>query len=157
MSWRDSPTTALSRGQPSVSNLRRSIAPVALILLTALVVWPLRDAFDAFVERRGANSPMTWALGMTWAFDFAWSFVLGALMGAVVRSGSAILWAAAAGISYGALNFAITQHHLSSSLTWNVYAWIYGQYLVSFVSAMFGAWTTLCVLRRPPREKRPAM
>ncbi len=138
-----------------MSNFRRTLAPVALIFVAGLIVWPLRDVFDAFVESRSSASPITWALGMTWGFDFAWSVVLGALLGVVVRTGRAILWAAAAGLAYGVLNFAITQHHFSSSLTWNVYAWIYGQYLVSCVGAAFGASMALVALRAA-EEKRPA-
>lgn len=139
-----------------MSNPRRTLAPIALIFIAALIVWPLRDAFDAFVESRSAAAPITWALAMTWGFDFAWSVVLGALLGVVVRTATAILWAAAAGIAYGALNFALTQHHISSSLTWNVYTWIYGQYLVSSVGAAFGAWLALSALRGAPEDERPA-
>src|SRR6266699_3502732 len=98
---------------------RRTFAPIALIVLAGLVVWPLRDLFDAFIDSRSFASPITWALGMTWGFDFAWSIVLGALLGAVLRSTSAMLWAAAAGIAYGGLNFALTQQHFSPSLAWN--------------------------------------
>ncbi|HEV2607968.1 MAG TPA: hypothetical protein VGT79_08295, partial [Xanthomonadaceae bacterium] len=116
-----------------MQNLRRIVAPVALIVLAGLIVWPLRGAFDTFVESRSFASPITWTLSMVWAFDFAWSIVLGALLGAVLRSTSAMLWAAAVGLAYGGVNFALTQHRFSSSLGWNVYVWIYGQYIVSCV------------------------
>src|SRR6202158_2112193 len=106
-------------------SLRRTFAPIALIVLAGLVVWPLRDVFDAFVDSRSFASPSTWMLGMTWGFDFAWSIGLGALLGAVLRWTSARVWAAAAGIAYGGLTFALPQHHFSSSLAWSVYAWIY--------------------------------
>jgi hypothetical protein len=96
-------------------------------------------------------------LGMTWGFDFAWSIVLGALLGAVLRSASAMLWAAAAGIAYGGINFALTQHHFSTSLAWNVYAWIYGQYLVSCVGAVIGAWLATSALRTAADKERPAV
>jgi len=139
-----------------MSNLRRVVAPIALIVLAGIVVWPLRDAFDVFVESRSFASPITWMLGMTWGFDFAWSVVLGALLGAVLRSSSAMLWAGAFGIAYGALNFALTQRHFSSSLTWSVYAWIYGQYIVSCVGAIFGAWVAISAMRRIPEKERPA-
>ena len=138
-------------------SLRRTFAPIALIVLAGLVVWPLRDVFDAFVDSRSFASPITWMLGMTWGFDFAWSIVLGALLGAVLRSTSAMLWAAAAGIAYGGLNFALTQHHFSSSLAWNVYAWIYGQYVVSCVGAVVGACLATSALRTGAGKARPAM
>ena len=138
-------------------SLRRIFVPVTLIVLGGLVVWPLRDIFDEFVDSRSFASPITWTLGMTWAFDFAWSIVLGALLGAVLRSTSAMLWAAAAGIAYGGLNFALTQHHFSSSLAWNVYAWIYGQYVVSCVGAVFGAWLATSALRNVAAKARQAM
>ncbi len=137
-------------------NLRRTVAPIALIFLAALIVWPLRDVFDAFLESRSSASPITWSLGMTWAFDFAWSVVLGALLGGIMRTRSALVWAAAAGIAYGALNFAMTQHHFSASLTWIVYAWIYGQYAVSCVGAIFGAWIALTVMGNTPAGQRRA-
>ena len=140
-----------------MQNLRRTFAPVALIVLAGLVVWPLRDVFDAFVDSRSFASPITWMLGMTWGFDLAWSIVLGALLGAVLRSTSAMLWAAAAGFAYGALNFALTRHHFSSSLAWNVYAWIYGQYVVSCVGAVFGAWLATSALRNAAGKARQAM
>jgi hypothetical protein len=130
-----------------MSGLRRIAVPIALILLAGLIVWPLRDAFDAFVESRSFASPITWSLGMTWGFDFAWSLVLGALLGAVLRSWSAMLWAAAAGLAYGALNFALTQHHFSSALGWSVYAGIYGQYVVSCVGGVIGAWIATSAVR----------
>jgi hypothetical protein len=136
--------------------LRRTFAPVALILLAGLIVWPLRDAFDAFVESRSFAAPMTWALGMTWGFDFAWSLVLGALLGAVLRSGSAMLWAAAAGIAYGSVDFALTRHHLSSALPWSLYAWIYGQYAVPCVGAVIGARLAIIALRHGHAKARPA-
>jgi len=127
-----------------MQNLRRTFAPVALIVLAGLVVWPLRDVFaDPFL--------------VTWGFDLAWSIVLGALLGAVLRSTSAMLWAAAAGIAYGGLNFALTRHHFSSSLAWNVYAWIYGQYVVSCVGAVFGAWLATSALRNAAGKARQAM
>jgi len=113
--------------------------------------------FDAFVDSRSFASPITWTLGMTWGFDFAWSIALGALLGAVLRSTSAMLWAAAAGIAYGGLNFALTQHHFSSSLAWNVYAWIYGQYGVSCVGAVFGAWLATSALRTGAGKAPQAM
>ena len=138
-------------------SLRRTFAPLALIVLAGLVVWPLRDVFDAFVDSRSFASPITWTLGMTWGFDFAWSIALGALLGAVLRSTSAMLWAAAAGIAYGGLNFALTQHHFSSSLAWNVYAWIYGQYGVSCVGAVFGAWLATSALRTGAGKAPQAM
>jgi len=137
--------------------LRSTFAPLALIVLAGLVVWPLRDVFDAFVDSRSFASPITWVLGMTWGFDFAWSIVLGALLGTVLRSTSAMVWAAAAGIAYGGLNFALTQHHFSSSLAWNVYAWIYGQYVVSCVGAVFGAWLATSALRTGAGKARQAM
>jgi len=140
-----------------MQNLRRTFAPVALIVLAGLVVWPLRDVFDAFVDSRSFASPITWMLGMTWGFDLAWSIVLGALLGAVLRSTSAMLWAAAAGIAYGGLNFALTRHHFSSSLAWNVYASIYGQYVVSCVGAVFGAWLATSALRNAAGKARQAM
>ena len=136
-----------------MSGLRRIFAPVALILLAGLIVWPLRNAFDAFVESRSFASPITWALGMTWGFDFAWSIVLGALLGAVLRSRSAMFWAAAAGVAYGGLNFALTEHHFSSSLAWSVYAWIYGQYVVSCVGAVIGAWLATSTLRNAAEKE----
>jgi hypothetical protein len=140
-----------------MSSLRRTFAPIALIVLAGLVVWPLRDVFDAFVDSRSFASPITWMLGMTWGFDFTWSFVLGALLGAVLRSTSAMFWAAAAGIAYGGLNFALTQHHFSSSLAWYVYAWIYGQYVVSCVGAVFGAWLATSALRTGAGKAHQAM
>src|ERR1700737_3464355 len=133
------------------------LVPLALIVLAGLIVWPLRNIFDAFLDSRSFASPITWALGMTWGFDFAWSIVLGALLGAVLRSSSALWWAAAAGVTYGALNFALTQHHFSSSLAWNVYAWIYGQYVVSCVGAVFGAWLATSALRTGAGKARQAM
>jgi len=139
-----------------MSGLRRIVAPIALILFVGLIVWPLRSMFDAFVESRSFASPITWALGMTWGFDFAWSLVLGALLGAVLRSRSAMVWAAAAGIAYGALNFALTQHHFSSALGWSVSAWIYGQYAVSCIGAVSGAWLATGVLRHVAGEEHPA-
>lgn len=138
-------------------SLRRIVAPIALILLAGLIVWPLRDMFDAFVESRSFASPITWALGMTWGFDFAWSIILGALLGAVLRSRGAMLWAAAAGLAYGGLNFALTQHHFSSTLAWNLYAGIYGQYVVSCVGAVIGAWFAIGALRNVPEKERPAV
>ena len=138
-------------------SLRRTFAPIALIVLAGLVVWPLRDLFDAFIDSRSFASPITWMLGMTWGFDFAWSIVLGALLGAVLRSTSALLWAAAAGIGYGGLNFALTKHHFAPSLAWNVYAWIYGQYAVSCVGAVFGAWLATRALRTAAGNARQAM
>ncbi len=128
-------------------SLRRTFAPIALIIFAGLIVWPLRGVFDTFVESRSFASPITWTLSMIWAFDFAWSIVLGALLGAVLRSTSAMLWAAAVGLAYGGVNFAVTQHHFSSSLGWNVYAWIYGQYVVSCVGAVIGAWLATSALR----------
>ena len=128
-------------------NLRRIFVPIALIIFAGLIVLPLRSAFDTFVESRSFASPITWTLSMIWAFDFAWSVVFGALLGAVLRSTSAMLWAAAVGLAYGALNFALTQHHFSPSLGWNVYAWIYGQYVVSCVGAVIGAWLATSALR----------
>ena len=128
-------------------NLRRIFAPVALIIFAGLIVWPLRSVFYTSVESRSFASPITWTLSMIWAFDFAWSIVLGALLGAVLRSTSAMLWAAAVGLAYGGVNFALTQHHFSSSLGWNVYAWIYGQYVVSCVGAVTGAWLATTALR----------
>jgi hypothetical protein len=136
---------------------RRIFAPIALILLAGLIVWPLRDVFDAFVESRSFASPITWSLGMTWGFDFAWSIVLGALLGTVLRSRSALFWAAAVGVAYGGLNFTLTQHHFSSSLAWNVYAWIYGQYIVSCVGAVIGAWLATGPLRSVADKERPAV
>src|ERR1700687_5055875 len=121
-------------------HLRRIFAPVALIIFAGLIVCPLRSVFYTSVESRSFASPITWTLSMIWAFDFAWSVVLGALLGAVLRSTSAMLWAAAVGLAYGGVNFALTQHHFSSSLGWNVYAWIYGQYVVSRVGAGVGTW-----------------
>ncbi len=138
-------------------NLRRIFAPIALIIFAGLIVWPLRSVFDTFVESRTFASPITWTLGMIWAFDFAWSIVLGALLGAVLRSTSAMLWAAAVGLAYGALNFALTQHHFSSSLGWNVYAWIYGQYVVSCVGAVIGAWLATSALRSVADTERSAV
>ncbi len=137
-----------------MQNLRRIVAPVALIFVAGLIVWPLRGVFDAFLDSRSFASPITWMLGMTWGFDFAWSIVLGAMLGAVLRSSSALWWAAAAGIAYGAANFAFTQHHFSSSLAWNVYAWIYGQYVVSCVGAVVGAWLATIVLRNVAEKER---
>jgi hypothetical protein len=135
-------------------SLRRIFVPVTLIVLGGLVVWPLRDIFDKFVDSRSFASPITWTLGMTWAFDFAWSIVLGALLGVVLRTPSAMWWAAAAGVAYGAFNFAFTQHHFSSSLAWDVYAWIYGQYVVSCVGAVVGAWLATSVLRAAAEKER---
>ncbi|MDQ6917154.1 MAG: hypothetical protein M3023_04980 [Pseudomonadota bacterium] len=129
-----------------MQSLRRTVAPLALIVLAGLVVWPLRNFFDAFIDSRSFASPITWMLGMTSAFDFAWSIALGALLGAVLRSASALWWAAAAGVAYGALNFTFTDHHFSSSLAWSVYAWIYGQYVVSCVGAVVGAWLVTSAL-----------
>jgi hypothetical protein len=140
-----------------MSNLRRIFAPVALIIFVGLIVWPLRSVFDTFVESRSFASPITWALSMIWAFDFAWSVVLGALLGAVLRSTSAMLWAAAVGLAYGGVNFALTQHHFSSSLGWNVYAWIYGQYVVSCVGAVIGAWLATSALRSVADTERSAV
>jgi hypothetical protein len=139
-----------------MQNLRRIVAPVALIVLAGLIVWPLRNVFDAFLDSRSFASPITWMLGMTWGFDFAWSIVLGAMLGTLLRSSSALWWAAAAGIAYGATNFAFTQHHFSASLAWNVYAWIYGQYVVSCVGALAGAWLTTSVLRTSADKERTA-
>src|ERR1700687_5248982 len=102
-------------------HLRRIFAPVALIIFAGLIVWPLRSVFDTFVESRSFASPITWTLSMIWAFDFAWSVVLGALLGAVLRSTSAVLCAVAVGLAYGGLNFAFTQHHFLSLLGWDVY------------------------------------
>jgi len=93
---------------------------------------------------------------MTWGFDFAWSLVLGALLGAVLRSRSAMVWAAAAGVAYGALNFALTQHHFSSALGWSVYAGIYGQYAVSCIGAVIGAWLATSALGQSAVEEHPA-
>ena len=138
-------------------NLRRILVPVALIIFAGLIVWPLRSVFDTFVENRSFASPITWTLSMIWAFDFAWSIVLGALLGAVLRSTSAILWAAAVGRDYGAHNFALTQHHFSSSLGRNVYAWIYGQYIVSCVGAVIGAWLATSALRSVADTERSAV
>src|ERR1700687_1597749 len=138
-------------------SLRRSFVPIALIVLAGLVVWPLRDLFDAFVDSRSFASPITWMLGMTWGFDFSWSLALGALLGGGLRSASAMLWAAAAGIAYGGLNFALTQHHFSSSLAWNVYAWIYGQDVVSCIGAVVGAWLATSALRTAAGKARQAM
>src|SRR5260370_3406624 len=103
-------------------SLRRTFAPIALIVLAGLVVWPLRDLFDTFIDSRSFASPITWMLGMTWGFDFAWSIVLGALLGAVLRSASAMLWAAAAGIAYGGPNFPLSPHHFLTSLARKRYA-----------------------------------
>jgi hypothetical protein len=65
-------------------------------------------------------------------------------------------WAAAAGVAYGALNYASTQHHFSSLLAWNVYAWIYGQYAVSFIGAVVGAWLAISVFGAgAQKERRP--
>jgi hypothetical protein len=135
--------------------LRRILAPTALILLASLIVWPLRGVFDVFVESRSSAAPITWALGMTWGFDFAWSLVLGVLLGALLRTGSAMLWAAAAGLAYGAINFAMTQHHFSSALAWSLYAGIYGQYAVSCVGAVIGAWVTTSGLRHGAVGEHP--
>jgi hypothetical protein len=140
-----------------MQSLRRIFAPIALIVLAGFIVWPLRDAFDAFVDSRSFASPITWMLGMTWSFDFAWSIVLGALLGAVLRSTGAMVWGAAAGIAYGGLNFALTQHHFSSSLAWDVYAWIYGQYVVSCVGAVVGAWLATSAMRTGAGKARPAV
>jgi hypothetical protein len=140
-----------------MQNLRRIFAPLALIVLAGLIVWPLRNAFDAFLDSRSFASPITWMLGMTWGFDFAWSIVLGAMLGAVLRSSSALWWAAATGIAYGALNFAFTQHHFSASLAWNVYAWIYGQYVVSCVGAIIGAWLATSALGTASDKEHPAV
>jgi hypothetical protein len=139
-----------------MSGLRRIVAPVALILLAGLIVWPLRGVFDAFVESRSSAAPITWALGMTWGFDFAWSLILGVLLGILLRAGSAMLWAAAAGLVYGAINFAMTQHHFSSALAWNVYAGIYGQYAVSCVGAALGAWVAISALHHGATKSDPA-
>jgi hypothetical protein len=139
-----------------MAGLRRIVAPIALILFVGVIVWLLRSAFDAFVESRSFASPITWALGMTWGFDFAWSLVLGALLGAVLRSRSAMVWAAAAGVAYGALNFALTQHHFSSALGWSVYAGIYGQYAVSCIGAVIGAWLATSALGQSAVEEHPA-
>jgi hypothetical protein len=54
-----------------MQSLRRILVPVSLIVLAGVIVWPLRDVFDAFVESRSFGSPIGWTLGMTWAFDFA--------------------------------------------------------------------------------------
>src|SRR5260370_41010217 len=129
-------------------SLRHTFAPIALIVLTGLVVWPLRDVFDAFVESRSFASPITWMLGMTWGFDFAWSIVLGALLGAVLRSASAMLWAAAAGIAYGGLYFSLTPHHFSSSLAWDGYGLSFGPDVVSCV----GAGVCAPLLSNAPRQ-----
>lgn len=59
-----------------------------------------------------------------------------------------MLWAAAAGLAYGGLNFAMTQHHFSSTLAWSVYAGIYGQYAVSCIGAVIGAWLATTALGR---------
>jgi hypothetical protein len=139
-----------------MSDLRRIVAPLALILVAGLVVWPLRNLFDAFIESRSFAAPITWALGMAWAFDFAWSLVLGALLGALLRSGSAMVWAAAAGLVYGVLNFAMTRHHFSSALGWSVSAGIYGQYAVSCIGALIGAWLATRALGHAAAEERPA-
>ena len=138
-------------------NLRHILVPAALIVLAGVIVLPLRDVFDAFVDSRSFASPIGWMLGMTWAFDFAWSIVLGVLLGIVLRSPAAMWWAAAAGVAYGALNYASTKHHFSSSLAWNVYAWIYGQYAVSCVGAVVGAWLAISVFGPgAEKERRPA-
>jgi len=136
--------------------LRRIAAPIALIFFVGLIVWLLRDSFDAFVESRSFAAPITWTLSMTWGFDFAWSLVLGALLGAVLRSRSAMVWAAGAGLAYGGFNFAMTQHHFSSALGWSVYAAIYGQYAVSCVSAVIGAWIATTALGHDSAKERPA-
>jgi hypothetical protein len=138
-------------------SLRRIVAPIALIIFAGLIVWPLRGVFDTFVESRSFASPITWTLSMIWAFDFAWSIVLGALLGAVLRSTNAVLWAAAVGLAYGGVNFALTQHHFSSSLGWNVYAWIYGQYVVSCVGAVIGAWLASRALCNVAATERSAV
>ncbi len=138
-----------------VPSLRRIFAPVALILLAAVIVWPLRDVFDAFVESRSFASPITWMLGMTWAFDFAWSIVLGALLGIVLRTPHAMWWAAAVGVAYGGINFALTHHHFSASLAWNVHVWIYGQYVAACAGAVLGAWLATSALRNATPRERP--
>ena len=137
--------------------LRRIAAPIALIFFVGLIVWLLRDSFDAFVESRSFAAPITWTLSMIWGFDFAWSLVLGALLGAVLRSRSAMVWAAGAGLAYGGFNFAMTQHHFSSTLAWNLYAGIYGQYVVSCVGAVIGAWFAIGALRNVPEKERAAV
>ncbi len=128
--------------------VRRIVAPVVLILLAGAIVWPLRDALDAFIESRSYATPITWSLGMTWAFDTIWSVVLGTLLGALLRSGSAMGWAAAAGLAYGGVNFAMTEHHLSSALPWTYHAGVYGQYAVPCIGAVVGAWLAASALRR---------
>jgi hypothetical protein len=132
--------------------MRRMLAPVALVVLTAIVVWPLRHAFDAFVDSSFA-SPITWALGMIWAFDFGWSVVFGVMMGAILRSRQAMIWAAAVGAAYGAINFAMTQHRFASSLGLGVTAGIYGQYAVACIGALIGAWLGAMVLRPRPQAR----
>ncbi len=85
------------RPAPDMPVVRRVLAPVALILLAGAIVWPLRDAFNALVDSRSYATPITWSLGMAWGFDTAWSVVLGALLGVLLRSSSALGWGAAAG------------------------------------------------------------
>jgi uncharacterized membrane protein (DUF2068 family) len=131
-----------------MSVVRRIVAPLALILVAGAIVWPLRDAFDAFIESRSYATPITWSLGMAWGFDTMWSVILGALLGALLRSGSAMAWAAAAGLAYGGLNFAMTQHHLSSALPWTYYVGVYGQYAVPCIGAVIGAWLSASLLGR---------
>lgn len=131
-----------------VAVARRIVAPVALILLAAAIVWPLRDAFDAFIESRSYAAPITWSLGMGWAFDTLWSVILGTLLGALLRSRSAIAWAAAAGFAYGVINFSMTRHHLSSVLSWAYYVGVYGQYAVPCIGAVVAAWLSASALRR---------
>jgi hypothetical protein len=123
-----------------MSVVRRVVAPAALILLAGAVVWPLRDAFDAFIDSRSYATPITWSLGMAWGFDATWSVVLGALLGVLLRSRSALGWAAAAGLAQGGFNFAMTQHHLSSALPWTYHVGVYGQYAVPCIGAVVGAW-----------------
>jgi hypothetical protein len=139
-----------------MSVVRRVAAPAALIVLAGVIVWPLRDAFDAFIESRSYATPMTWSLGMAWAFDSLWSVVLGASLGALLRSGSAMGWAAAAGVAYGGFNFVMTQHHLSSALGWAYYVGVYGQYAVPCIGAVAGAWLATSALRRDIRPGAPA-
>jgi hypothetical protein len=138
------------RPEPSkrddVSVVRRIVAPLALIVLAGAIVWPLRDAFDAFIESRSYATPITWSLGMAWGFDTAWSVTMGALLGALLRSSRAMVWAAAAGLGYGGLNFAMTQHHLSSALSWTYYVGVYGQYAVPCIGAVVGAWVAASAL-----------
>jgi hypothetical protein len=126
--------------------IRRIVVPLALILLAGVIVWPLRSLFDAFLESRSLAWPITWTLRMTWAFDFAWSLILGAILGVVLRSRMAMVWAAAAGLIYGGINFAMTRHHLSSDLALSVSAGIYGQYAIACVGALVGAWLAIGAL-----------